>query len=135
LFKQAAAIGTIAVVLTILFILWPVAVQATDSTNAQVKLNGVLHFTFFMASERPACVAQVQGCSLARVEVPYITTLDGDNYQLLGVQPAYLDGTKLVVTGWLQAPSGSGGVLSPALTFAGAITVTSFYAHCEKHLG
>jgi hypothetical protein len=130
LFKQAAAIGTIAVVLTVLFTLWPVGVQATDSTNVQVKLDGVLHF----ALERPACVAQVQGCSVAGEEVPYITTLDGDNYQLLGVQLVYLEGTKLVVTGWLQAPSGSGAVLSPGLTFAGAITVTSLYAHCERHL-
>ena len=131
MFRQAATIGTIAVVLTSLFTLLPVAVQATNSTNAQVKLDGILHF----AVETQACVAQVQGCSLAGLEIPYITTLGGDNYQLLGVQLAYLDGTKLVVTGWLQAPSGSSGALSPALTFAGAITVTSFYAHCEKHQG
>lgn len=129
MFKQTAAIGTIAVALTILFTLWPVAVQATDPTNVQVKVDGVLHY----ALENPACVAQVQGCGLAGIEAPYLTTLDGVNYQLLGVQLSYFEGTKLVVTGWLQAPSGSG-VLSPALIVAGAITVTSFYAHCVKHL-
>jgi len=129
LFKQTAAIGTIAVVLTVLFTLCPAAVQATNPTNVQVKVDGVLHF----ALESATCVAQAQSCGLASVDVPYITTLDGVNYQLLGVQLAYFEGTKLVVTGWLQAPSGSG-VLSPALIFAGAITVTSFYAHCVKHL-
>jgi hypothetical protein len=129
LFKQTAAIGTIAVVLTVLFTLCPVAVQATDSTNVQVQVDGVLHF----ALESATCVAQAQSCGLASVDVPYITTLDGVNYQLLGVQLAYFEGTKLVVTGWLQAPSGSD-VLSPALIFAGAITVTSFYAHCVRHL-
>jgi hypothetical protein len=130
LFKQAVGIATIAIALTIFLTLWPVAVQATDSTNMQVKLDGVLHFAF----ERP-CVVQVRACSPTGGEVPYLTTLNGDNYQLLGVQPAYLEDTKLVVTGWLQAPSGSTDVLSPALIFAGAITVTSLYAHCEKHLG
>ena len=130
MFKQGAAIGTIAVALTLLFTLWPVVVQATDSTNTQVKLDGVLHF----AVETPACGAQPQGCSIGSVEVPYIATLDGHNYELLGVQLVYVDGTKLVVTGWLQAPSGSGSAFSPALTFVGAIAVTSFYAHCERHL-
>jgi len=128
--KHAAAIGTIAVVLTILFTFWPVAVQATDSTNAQAKLEGVLNF----AIETSTCSARMPRCSLTSVEVPYITTLDGQNYQLLGVQLAYPDGTKIVVTGWMQAPSGPGGIFSPTLTFAGAINVTSFYVHCERHL-
>ncbi len=78
-------------------------------------------------------VSQLQPSS---VEIPYITTLDGNNYQLLGVKLGYLDGTKIVVTGWLQVPSrSSAAVLSPALTFAGDINVTNLQAHCEKHLG
>ena len=92
----------------------PVSVQAT---NSQVKLSGVLHFA-----------------STSRGDVPYLTALNGNNYELLGVKLGYLEGTKLVVTGWLQAPEDSTRVFSPGLTFAGAITITDYQAHCEKHV-
>jgi hypothetical protein len=125
-------IATIAVAIVALSIFLPATVRASSSSayGSKVKLAGSLHFAF----ETQACVAQNPNCSPS-VEVTYMTALDGSNYRLIGVRTSYLDNTKVVVTGLLLAPSGSSGLLSPALIFAGTIDVMSLLAHCERHLG
>jgi hypothetical protein len=124
---QAERICLMTVAIMAITIMFPHAVLATDSpTGSLVSLNGVLHFAYGTQS----CSAEQVNCSPGSLEVSYITLPNGDNYRLLGVAVGmYPDGTKMLVTGWVQTPSAS---MHP-LIFTGDITVTSFYAHCYRH--
>jgi hypothetical protein len=99
------------------------ALGTTAGLGTLVTVTGILHTAF----EVPTCLKDHPSCGIPSFEFPYITATDGENYRLLGSQPLYLDGTRIVVTGWLQKPSAwqAGALYAPPLTFAGDITVTS----------
>jgi hypothetical protein len=140
LIKQAASIGTIAILIVVLPIilstrapppLQPQFASTIGITSSamltQVTMTGTLHYTV----ETPECFPK---CLFPSVIFAYITA-NGENYILQGAQPEYPDGTQITVSGWLHTPSvWPTGSYKTGVAFAGSIAVTSIQPATQPKL-